>query len=379
MKTGIQEFDRVLGGGIVPSSLVLIGGDAGIGKSTLILKITETLPKPILYVSGEESGPQIKMRANRLGLLGNNMEFLGETILETILATISSLKPKLTIIDSIQTIFSNDSPSDAGSANQIRVVCAKLLETAKKNNTAIFIIGHITKEGIVSGPKTLEHLVDTVVYLEGDRYHSYRILRAVKNRFGSTNEVGIFEMRQTGLEEVKNPSTIFLSSKIESSGSVITATIEGTRVFLAEVQALVAKTNFGYPRRYAQGFDLKRLNLLSTVLQKRIHIPLDGYDIHINIAGGFKITEPAADLAVCLAILSAFKNSIINSATIVFGEVGLGGEVRSVHQTEKRIAEAEKFGCKKIIMPKTSSLKDHALIVGVDTIHEAIEKVTSNT
>ena len=378
--TGIEEFDRVLGGGIVPSSLVLIGGEPGIGKSTLILQVACAIKKNTLYVSGEESGSQIKMRAERLNLNAGSLNFFGETHIETICSTIEKEKPELTIIDSIQTVYSSDVPSEPGSMSQIRSATVRLLEIAKKTNTAIFIIGHITKEGVVAGPKMLEHLVDTVVYLEGDRYHSYRIMRTIKNRFGSTNEVGVFEMKDSGLAEVKNPSAIFLMDKnSKNSGSIITATLEGSRIFLAEVQALVTKTSFGYPQRKAQGFDLNRLNLLIAVLQRRAHIALETHDIHVNITGGLKVSEPAIDLAVCLAVVSAIKNIILDARLIAFGEVGLGGEVRAVNQTEKRVLDCAKLGFKKIIMPQLGSqIKTSCEIVECENIQKAIEYI-SNT
>lgn len=377
IKTGIEEFDRVLGGGIVPSSLVLIGGEPGIGKSTLILQVAEKINNSVLYVSGEESGSQIKMRLGRLNLSGKNIQFLGETHLETICATLEAAKPKLAIIDSVQTVYSDQAPSEPGSIAQVRTATVKLLEVAKKTETAIFIIGHITKEGVVAGPKTLEHLVDTVVYLEGERYHEYRILRTIKNRFGSTSEVGVFEMTGLGMQEVKNPSAIFLMDrKNPSSGSIVTPALEGSRIFLAEVQALVTKTSFGYPQRKSLGFDVNRLNLLIAVLQKRAGLPLESFDIHVNIAGGLKITEPALDLAVCLAIISAYKNKIIENTTVAFGEVGLGGEIRAVSQSEKRVQEAEKLGFKKIMMPDISiALKSSCEIIKLHNVKEALEKI----
>lgn len=377
MQTGIVEFDRVLGGGIVPSSLILIGGEPGIGKSTLILQVAQKIHAPVLYISGEESGSQIKMRLERLGLSGEKISFLGETHIDTVCSTIKKQKPGIAIIDSIQTAYSDAVPSEPGSISQVRTATVKLLETAKQLNTAIFIVGHITKDGIIAGPKTLEHLVDTVIYLEGERYHTYRILRTIKNRFGSTNEVGIFEMKNSGLEEVKNPSAVFLMDrKPETSGSIITPTLEGTRVFLAEVQSLVTKVSYGYPQRRTQGFDAGRLGLLCAVLQKRAQLPLENYDIHVNIAGGLKISEPAADLAVCLAIISAYKNTVLDAAMCACGEIGLGGEIRKVNQMEKRIQECQKLGFKKIIVPHAQiSVKSPDEIILVSTINEAMEKI----
>ncbi len=378
IQTGIEEFDRVLGGGIVPSSLVLIGGEPGIGKSTLILQVAGKIPGKVLYISGEESGSQIKMRIDRLGLRDNAIQFLGETHLETICATITETKPALAIIDSIQTIYSEDVPSEPGSVAQVRTSTVKLLEISKKTNTAIFIIGHITKEGVVAGPKTLEHLVDTVIYLEGERYHQFRLLRTIKNRFGSTSELGVFEMTNTGMKEVKNPSAIFLMERTSPvSGSIVTAALEGSRIFFAEVQALSSRANFGYPQRKSLGFDTNRLSMLAAVLEKRAGIHLENNDIHLNIAGGLKITEPAVDLAVCLAIVSAYKNIIIDSATIAFGEVGLGGEIRQVGQIEKRVQEAEKLGFKKIIMPRGASARTKCEAIQAGTVLEAIEKINN--
>lgn len=376
LETGIEEFDRVLGGGIVPSSVILIGGEPGIGKSTLILQVASLLKKDVLYISGEESGSQIKMRLDRVSEQENTISFLGETHLESICSTIEKENPALAIVDSIQTIYSEDIPSEPGSVSQVRAATVRLLETAKKSQTAIFIIGHITKEGVVAGPKTLEHLVDTVIYLEGDRFHSYRILRAIKNRFGSTNEVGIFEMAHSGLKEVKNPSALFLTNRNHlASGSIITPALEGSRIFLTEVQALVTKTSFGYPQRKAQGLDVNRLNLLTAVLQKRTHLPLEGYDIHINITGGLKITEPAVDLAVCMAIISAYNNKVLDMNMAAFGEVGLGGEIRRVNQAEKRIQEAEKLGFTKMVMPDMEILhKTQCDLIKLGNIHEIIEK-----
>ena len=353
LKTGIGELDMVLGGGIVPGSLVLLGGPPGIGKSTLVLQIAERLAnQPILYVSGEESAQQIKLRLDRLGMSGKNLQFLGETDIDTIIATIEECKPVIVIIDSIQTMSLIELDSTAGSVNQVRACTAKLSEAAKKNRTTIFVIGHITKEGTVAGPKTLEHLVDTVLYLEGDPYHHFRFLRAVKNRFGSTNEVGVFDMRKKGLVEVKNPSEIFLANRnLKINGSVVTAVVEGTRSFLIEVQALVSRTSFGYPQRRCAGFDFKRLQLLIAVLTKRCGLNLGSQDIHINIVGGLMVKEPAVDLAIALVIASAWKNKPLDPKTVVFGEVGLGGEIRNVSWLAKRIKETEKMGFERIICP----------------------------
>ena len=361
IKSGIGELDQVLGGGIVPGSLVLLGGEPGIGKSTLVLQLAERCQVSdvkcqvfALYVSGEESAEQIKMRMDRLGIESKGLKFLGETDIETICATINKEKPRLAIVDSIQTMYFSGVPSESGSLNQVRACTVKLLEVAKKNHIPIFITGHVTKEGLVAGPKTLEHLVDTVLYLEGDQHHFFRLLRSVKNRFGSTNEVGVFEMREKGLIEVKNPSEVFLQERDQrEAGSVITAVMEGSRAFLVEVQALVSRTSFGYPQRKASGFDYNRLSLLIAVLTQRCKLPLGNQDVHLNLAGGIKIAEPAIDLAVCLAIASAFKNKPLDPKLVAFGEIGLGGEIRRVGQIEKRLTEAEKLGFDKVIMPET--------------------------
>jgi len=355
ISTRIQELDRVLGGGIVPGSLVLLGGEPGIGKSTLVLQIVCSQAfgdGGILYVSGEESCEQIKMRIDRLGLNDEHLSFLGETNIEVICGTIEKNKPKIAIIDSIQTMFFSGLPSEAGSVNQVRACTSKILEVAKRNNIPIFITGHVTKEGMVAGPKTLEHLVDTVLYLEGDPYHQFRLLRAIKNRFGATNEVGVFEMQDSGLKEVLNPSQIFLNNNNESlAGNVIAIILEGTRPFLVEVQALVNKTCFGYPQRRSNGFDLNRLQLLAAVLNRRANLNLGAMDIHLNIVGGIKVEEPAIDLAVCAAIVSAYQNKPFSRDMAFVGEVGLGGEIRSVNSLEQRINEATKIGIKKVFLP----------------------------
>jgi DNA repair protein RadA/Sms len=374
-KTGISELDRVLGGGVVPGALILLGGEPGIGKSTLALELATILPNS-LYISGEESVEQIKLRADRLNLSGSEtLALANETNVESIAATIKKQKPGIAIIDSMQTMWSADGNGEAGNVNQIRACTSKLLETAKGEHIPICLIGHVTKDGTVAGPKTLEHLVDTVLYLEGDRYHAYRILRTVKNRFGSTDEVGIFEMTETGLKEVKNPSASFLEERGEHSpGSVVTCLMEGTRPLLVEIQSLVNKTSFGYPVRKASGFDLNRLHVLIAVLQKRAGLDLGQYDIHVNIVGGVKTSEPAADLAVCLAIASSFKDKELGKDLVAFGEVGLGGEVRSVQQTEKRIRECEALGMKRVITAKTAQKKNAAAIniISVKNIQELI-------
>lgn len=375
IETGIEEFDRVLGAGIVTGSLVLIGGDPGIGKSTLALQIASRAAKKgsqILYVSAEESAGQVKNRIERLGLQTNGLNFLAENNSGIICATIVKHKPDLVIIDSIQTILDYEAGEQAGSVSQARLNVSKFLNIAKKNNTAIFLIGHVTKEGTVAGPKMVEHLVDTVLYLEGDKFHQYRVLRTVKNRFGATNEVGIFEMQDKGLIEVKNPSQIFIEQRKEDApGSVITCVMEGKRPILVEAQALVSKTVYGYPVRKSLGFDVNRLQLLATVLSKRTQINVLSHDIFLNIAGGLKIQEPAADLSVICAIYSAYENSPADKDLAVFGEVGLGGEVRSVSNIELRVKEALKLGFKKIIIPFVNKNFD-SQVVKVKNIQAAL-------
>ncbi len=372
IKTGIAEIDRVLGGGIVPGSLVLLGGEPGIGKSTLILQIAEAAPS-CLYISGEESASQVKARVDRLSIKNSRLRFLSEVNIETILATIAKEKPELAIIDSIQTMYSRDIPSEAGSVSQIRAGSAKLLEEAKRSGTAVFIVGHVTKEGLVAGPKTLEHLVDTVLYLETDAKGYFRLLRSHKNRFGSTNELGIFEMTSKGMKEVKNPSAVFLEDReAENIGSIITSTTIGSQTFFAEVQALVSKTVFGYPQRKSSGFDLNRLQVLLAVLTRKLDLPLGMQDVYLNIAGGFKIQDTSADLAVCLAIISALKNTPLSRQTLAFGEVGLAGEVRNIPQGEKMASEGKKMGFKKIIMPNNKAELSGAKITKIKNLGELL-------
>lgn len=381
LKSAIFEFDRVLGGGIVAGSVTLLGGDPGIGKSTLILQVAGQLAasgQDVLYISGEESSSQVKIRFERLGLTTPNLKFLGETDMDTIQATIEEHQPKLVILDSIQTVHCPDITAEAGSVSQVRAATAKLVALAKDSGIPIIVIGHVTKKGSVAGPRTLEHLVDVVLYLEGDRYHAFRVLRAVKNRFGSTSEVGVFDMQQGGLKEVANPSEIFLAErKIASPGSVVTAVVEGSRAFLVEIQALVSRSNFGYPQRRAAGFDFNRLQLLVAVLMKKAGLFLGNQDIHVNVAGGFKVNEPAVDLAVCLAIASAFKNRPIKKELAVFGEVGLGGELRAVGQAEKRLEEINKMGFKEVVMPKMKLVKEPKGIALAyeETISDAIQDI----
>ena len=384
IRTGIGELDRVLGGGIVQGSLVLVGGDPGIGKSTLLLQVCQKLSamgKKILYISGEESLKQIKLRADRMGTFSENLYLLCETNLELIRSSIERQKPDMAVIDSIQTMYNEEVSSAPGSVSQVRESTNVLLQLAKGLNIAIFIVGHVTKEGTVAGPRVLEHMVDTVLYFEGDRHVSYRILRGVKNRFGSTNEIGVFEMRREGLVEVENPSEYMLSGRPENaSGSVVACAMEGTRPILMEIQALVCHSNFGMPRRTAAGLDYNRVNLLMAVLEKRAGLPLSSYDAYVNIAGGIRMNEPASDLGIVMAIASSYKNKPVPEDTIVFGEVGLSGEVRAVTMPEQRVAEAKKLGFMVCILPEVSrkSLKsqggqEEIRIIGVRSINQAID------
>lgn len=380
ISTRLAELDRVLGGGIVPGSLILVGGDPGIGKSTLLLQVCQQLAKTekkVLYISGEESLRQIKLRAQRMGEFTESLLLLCETNLELIRGVIERERPQTVIIDSIQTMYSEEVGSAPGSVSQVREATNTLMQLAKGMNITIFIVGHVTKEGTVAGPRVLEHMVDTVLYFEGDRHASYRILRGVKNRFGSTNEIGVFEMRTDGLREVKNPSEFMLDGRPEhASGSVVACSMEGTRPILLEIQALVCESNFGMPRRTAAGTDYNRVNLLMAVLEKRIGYRLSNYDAYVNIAGGIRINEPAVDLGIILAIVSSYKNKPLDESVIVFGEVGLSGEVRAVNMPEQRVAEAKKLGFQTCIMPAVSleSVKNISgiKIVGVKNINEAI-------
>lgn len=378
-ETGIKELDRVLGGGIVPGSLVLVGGDPGIGKSTLLLQVCQRMAqmKKILYISGEESQAQIKLRANRMGNFTSGLLLLCETNLGIIRSVIEKERPELVVIDSIQTMYSEDVTSAPGSVSQVRESTNVFMQLAKGLCIPIFIVGHVTKEGTVAGPRVLEHMVDTVLYFEGDRHASYRILRAVKNRFGSTNEIGVFEMRQSGLVEVENPSEYMLSGKPENaSGSVVACSMEGTRPILLEIQALVCRTNFGMPRRTAAGTDYNRVNLLMAVLEKRLGMLLGNCDAYVNIAGGIKMNEPAIDLGIVMALVSSYRNRPIDEKTIVFGEVGLSGEVRAVNMPEQRVAEAKKLGFETCILPEISLKMVKEIqgirLVGVKTVNEAV-------
>ncbi len=378
--TGIAELDRVLGGGIMQGSLTLVGGDPGIGKSTLLLQVCRQLSnlgRRVLYISGEESLKQIKLRAMRIGEFQENMLLLCETNITLVEDAIRSTKPEAVVIDSIQTMYQEDISAAPGSVSQVREATNVFLQLAKGMGVAIFIVGHVTKEGTVAGPRVLEHMVDTVLYFEGDRYASYRILRGVKNRFGSTNEIGVFEMRREGLVEVTSPSEYMLSGKpIGASGSVVVCSLEGTRPILVEIQALVCRTNFGIPRRQATGTDFNRVNLLMAVLEKRLGLQIGDCDAYVNIAGGMRISEPAIDLGIIMAIVSSFKNRVIDEKTLVFGEVGLSGEVRAVTMAQQRVLEAKKLGFDTVIMPKVN-MPDEQIegirIIGIGGIGEAID------
>ncbi|MDF2595807.1 MAG: radA [Clostridia bacterium] len=378
--TGMQELDRVLGGGIVKGSLILVGGDPGIGKSTLLLQICETIGsqnKTVLYVSGEESAAQIKMRAERLGVHTSNLSLLSETSVNAVQTLIKTTKPDLVIIDSIQTVYCEEVSSAPGSVSQVREATHMLMNLAKGYGITIMIVGHVTKEGSLAGPRVLEHMVDTVLYFEGERHASFRILRAVKNRFGSTNEIGVFEMADIGLKEVLNPSEIMLSGRpTNASGSIVSCTMEGTRPMLLEVQALSSFTSFGMPRRTATGVDYNRVVILIAVLDKRAGMDLGNHDTYVNLAGGLKVNEPALDLGIIAAIASSFRNIAINPQTIVFGEVGLTGEIRAVSMAEKRVIESAKLGFKTCIMPKANLDKmpkvNGIKIVGVSNVSEAL-------
>ena len=390
LKTDILELDRVLGGGIVPGSVVLIGGDPGIGKSTIALQVSSQLTRggaTVLYVSGEESVSQTKLRAQRLGAQGEHgkLYIVNQTDLSLIIEYIKKIKPQVVIIDSIQVIFEPTISSSPGSVSQVRECSGILTQLAKSSGTSVFIIGHVTKEGTIAGPRVLEHIVDTVLYFEGERFSIYRILRAVKNRFGSTNEIGVFEMGSSGLKEVKNPSEIFLSERPkDASGSVVASILEGSRPLLVEIQALVSKSSFGYALRRAQGFDYNRLVLLAAVLEKRVGLMLEAEDIFINVVGGIKVEDPAVDLAVAVAVTSAFREQLIMSDTLVLGEVGLAGEIRSISQVVLRINEAAKLGFKHCILPKINCKnldykKDSIELVPVTNLKEALDILLSLT
>mgnify|MGYP002771464026 FL=1 len=381
--TGMSEFDRVLGGGIVKGSLLLLGGDPGIGKSTILLQVCRNLTEAghkVLYVSGEESMQQIKMRAERLGTFQHDMYLHCETDLDVIESAIDKVQPEVMVIDSVQTMMLEDVNSAAGSVSQVREVTNRLLQIAKGRNIAIFIVGHVTKEGTVAGPRTLEHMVDTVLYFEGERSSAYRILRGVKNRFGATNEIAVFEMKNQGLTEVKNPSEVMLEGRpTDASGSVVVCSMEGTRPLLIEIQALVAQTNFQMPRRTTVGIDFNRVNLLMAVLEKRAGIHLGSCDAYVNLTGGIRLSEPAADLGIVLALVSSYRNRPVDEHTIIFGEVGLSGEVRGVNMAGQRVKEAAKLGFTTCILPATNASNiepiDGMRLLGVKNVKEAIDLI----
>jgi len=383
ISTHIEEMDRVLGGGVVPGSLTLVGGDPGIGKSTLLLQVCKYLSddeRKILYISGEESLKQIKIRANRIGQFKESLQLLCETNLDTITEIIERVKPEIVVIDSIQTMYSESISASPGSVSQVRESTGIFLKIAKGMGVSIFIVGHVTKEGAVAGPRVLEHMVDTVLYFEGDRHASYRILRGVKNRFGSTNEIGVFEMQRVGLVEVKNPSEFMLNGKPEgASGSIVSCSMEGTRPILIEIQSLVCQSNFGFPRRQATGTDFNRVNLLMAVLEKRVGLQLSSCDAYVNIAGGMKIMEPAVDLSIVMAIVSSYKNRPINDKTVAFGEVGLSGEVRAVNMAEQRVQEVKKLGFTTCVLPYSNLDVVREIkgikIIGVKSVQEAIDLI----
>ncbi len=380
-QSGIEEFDRVLGGGLVFGSVILVGGDPGIGKSTLLLQVMNRLAsggKKVLYISGEESLQQTKMRADRLGVSSERLFVVSETSLEKILQDIQTLRPATAVVDSIQTIYSSELPSTPGSISHVREASSRLLYVAKHLSIPIFLVGHVTKEGFIAGPKVLEHMVDTVLYVEGEATHAFRILRAVKNRFGSTNEIGVFEMKDSGLVEVASPSEFFLAERTQAaSGSVVMPSLEGSRPILIELQALVVPTSFGIPRRMAQGVDVNRVSLLVAVMEKRLGTHLNNQDIFLNIAGGMKVEEPAGDLGIVASIASNFRDKAIDPEMVVFGEVGLGGEVRGVSQAEVRVKEAARLGFKRCLLPKQNQQKVKDLkameLIGIGSVQEVMK------
>ena len=380
IKTGIIEFDRVLGGGIMPGSVILLGGDPGIGKSTIAMQAAASIKEKVLYVTGEESEKQIKLRSSRLNVKSDSFFVQAETELSNILGAIKEISPSVVIIDSIQTTYRSELENSPGTITQIRECTAMLMEEAKKNHYSVIIIGHVTKEGMIAGPKILEHMVDTVLQFEGESNHSFRILRAQKNRFGSTNEIGVFEMREDGLREVTNPSELFLSEREKQTpGSVVTSSIEGSRPILLEVQALVTPSSFGYPQRVSNGFDQKRLSILLAVLEKRANVRASVHNVFVNVAGGIRVIEPAVDLAVCVSIASSLIDKVVDNQTIIIGEVGLGGEIRSVGHIEKRLQEAQKLGFKSAIIPagnlKGIKQSDAIKVISVDNVKDAITKL----
>ena len=381
VSSGMEELDRVLGGGIVAGSLMLVGGDPGIGKSTLLLQVCHNLTgtgHKVLYVSGEESAQQIKLRAKRIGDFKDDLMLLCETNLELVRSVIEKTRPEIVVIDSIQTMYHEAVSAAPGSVSQVREATNVLMQIAKGMGISIFLVGHVTKEGVVAGPRVLEHMVDTVLYFEGDRYASYRILRGVKNRFGSTNEIGVFEMRQSGLREVTNPSEYMLDGKPENaSGSIVACSMEGSRPILIEIQALVCHTNLPMPRRTTAGTDFNRVNLLLAVLEKRAGMQMSACDVYVNIAGGIRMTEPAIDLGLILALVSSYKDIAIDEKTIAFGEVGLSGEIRSVNMAQQRVQEAKKLGFETVLMPKVSMKAlqkvEEIQIIGLETVRDAVQ------
>jgi len=381
--TRIGEFDRVLGGGVIPGSVILIGGDPGIGKTTLLLQALPRLAsstQPVLYVSGEESPRQIKMRGQRLGVEHPHLLILAETSLEEILKAVQAIQPVAVVVDSIQTVYTEQLTSAPGSISQVQEVSGQLMWFAKRAGVPVFIIGHVTKEGAIAGPRLLEHIVDTVLYFEGDKGHSYRILRAVKNRFGSTNEIGVFEMKESGLEEVANPSQLFLGERPQrSTGSVVVSSLEGSRPILVELQALVSATSYAMPKRMANGVELNRVSLLLAVMEKRLGLHLSGQDVYVNVVGGMHIDEPAIDLGIVAAVTSSLREVTIEPGLLVLGEVGLGGEVRGISQAELRIREAAKMGFKRCLLPERNLAKlepiDGMELVGINEVGEALDVV----
>jgi DNA repair protein RadA/Sms len=381
--TRIGEFDRVLGGGVIPGSVILIGGDPGIGKTTLLLQALPQLAsreQPVLYVSGEESPRQMKMRGQRLGVEHPNLFILAETSLEQILKIVQDIRPTAIVVDSIQTVYTEQITSAPGSISQVQEVAGQLMWFAKRAGVPVFIIGHVTKEGAIAGPRLLEHIVDTVLYFEGDKGHSYRILRAVKNRFGSTNEIGVFEMKDAGLEEISNPSELFLAERPQrSTGSVVVSSLEGTRPILVELQALVSSTSYAMPKRVANGVELSRVSLLLAVMEKRLGMHLSGQDVYVNVVGGMHIDEPAIDLGIVVAVTSSLREALIEPGMLVLGEVGLGGEVRAVSQAELRIREAAKMGFRRCFLPERNLAKLDPIegmeLVGIREVREALDGV----
>ncbi|MDY7034371.1 MAG: DNA repair protein RadA [Thermodesulfobacteriota bacterium] len=381
ISTNIGEFDRVLGGGIVEGAVVLVGGDPGIGKSTLLLQVLNNLglaEMNVLYVSGEESVKQTKMRGNRLGVSSRNLYLVSETSLEKIMDEVGKLKPQILVIDSIQTIYTSLLQSAPGSISQVRETAARMMHVSKKTGTATFLVGHVTKEGAIAGPRVLEHMVDTVLYFEGDRGHPYRILRAVKNRYGSTNEIGVFEMKDSGLMEVFSPSELFLSERpVNIPGSVVISSVEGSRPILVELQALVTPTGFSVPRRTTIGVDHNRVSLLAAVLEKKVGMNLINQDVFVNVAGGVRIDEPAVDLGIVISVASSYMDKPVDPKTVVFGEVGLGGEVRGIHQGDVRIKESAKLGFTRCVLPernkKSSQGTMNIELAGVNSVEEALD------